>query len=165
MRLRKVGGLMIGLFMISANVCASSGTAQAQGIIPERSIRTRPLVGTKWSLNEVEGRRVPQNGFQPHFVLKELDRSEHGSSGKMEDAADDCGNQLTGTYRVSDDRLSIRVSSSTLKACLISNNMPPSENFPPILSGESRFRVQGEILELIDGRGAVKARFIADHAE
>jgi heat shock protein HslJ len=165
MRRGKLGGLMISLFMIVATVCVSSGTAQAQGTIPEKSIRTGPLAGTKWNLFEVEGQRVPQNGLEPYFVLKELERSESGSSGKIDDAEDNCGNQLTGMYRVSNDRLGIQFSGSTLKACLVSGRMPPDENLLTIFSQRPRFRVQGEILELLNGEDAVRARFIADHAK
>lgn len=164
MRRGKLGGLMIGLFMIVATVGVSFRTAQAQGTIPERSIRTRPLVGTKWNLFEVDGQRVPQNGLEPYFVLRELDRFEHGSSGQIEDAEDDCGNQLTGMYRVSDDRLGIQFGGLALKTCIVPANMP-TENLSTIFSRRLRFRVQGEILELLDGEDAVKARFIADHAK
>jgi heat shock protein HslJ len=151
---------MVGLFVISANLCASCWNARAQGITPETSIRTRSLAGTKWNLNEIDGQRIPRNGLQPYFVLKVLERSEYGSSGRMEDATDNCGNHLTGIYRVSDDRLRIHVLSSTLKAC-----RPPNANLSAYLGEESRFRVHGETLELLDGQGAVKARFIADRSE
>jgi heat shock protein HslJ len=165
MRQVKLGGLMIGLFMILPTVCVSSGTAHAQGTIPERSVRTRPLAGTKWNLFEVEGQRAPQNGLEPYFVLKEVDRFEHGSSGQIEDAEDDCGNQFTGKYRVSDDRLSLQFEGLSLKACKKMTSMPLNDDLSIIFSRSRRFRVQGEILELLDGEDAVKVRFIADHAK
>lgn len=165
MRRGKLGGLVIGLSMISAMACVSSGTAQTQGSVPERSIRARPLFGTKWNLFEVNGLRVPQNGLEPYFALKEPDHFERGSSGQIEDAEDNCGNQLTGMYRVSNDRLSIQISGSTLKACAVSTSMSPNESLSAIFSRRPQFVVRGEILELLDRDGAVGARFIADHAK
>jgi hypothetical protein len=164
MRPGRLGSLMIGLFMILATACVSTGTAHAQGTIPERSIRARPLAGTKWNLFEVEGQRIPQNGLEPYFLLKELERSENGSSGKIDDAESVCGDQFTGMYRVSDDRLSIQFRGLSLKACKVPTGMPPG-GLLTIFSRRSRFRVQGEILELLDGEDAVKVRFIADRAK
>jgi heat shock protein HslJ len=156
------GGLLIGIsWMIWASICLAPEAVQAQvKPTPDSPGLAVSLAGIKWDLVEAGGRRVPRDSRQPYFVLKSLDRFEGGSSGQMEDALDGCGNHLTGIYRARGNRLHIDFSTSTLMSCVISADIlsPQGVEF---LRGDSWFKVDGTILELLDEHGTVKGRFVA----
>ena len=110
-------------------------------------------------LAESAGQRIAQDGRQPYFELKTLERYEDGSAGRLEDATDSCGNRLTGVYRTTGDRLQVRIISSTLLACKVTEHMP--RGLGAALTGDQQFRIYGPELDLLDNSGKVKARFIA----
>jgi heat shock protein HslJ len=158
----RTGALMIGIpWLIWVGIWIASESVQAQvKPRPEAPGHAVSLAGTKWDLVDVGGHRVPQDGRQPYFVLRAVDRFEGGSSGQLEDASEGCGNHLTGSYRTSGNRLQIEVSTSTLLDCVIQADTPPPQDLR-FLRGESRFEVERGILELLDEHGTVKARFVA----
>jgi hypothetical protein len=123
-----------------------------------------PLTGTRWMLAESAGQHVAQNGLQPSFELKPVERYEDGSSGDLEGAMNWCGDDLTGTYRVTDDRLHVRVTSIPLRTCKVSVGMP-REELGTLLAGNPRYRVLGSELDLLESNGVVRARFLAAHGE
>jgi heat shock protein HslJ len=155
------GGLLIGIsWMIWASICLAPEAVQAQiKPTPDSPGHAVSLAGLKWDLVEAGGRRVTRDSRQPYFVLKSLDRFEGGSSGQMEEL-DGCGNHLTGIYRARGNRLHIDLSTSTLMACVISADTHPPQGLE-FLRGDSRFKVDGAILELLDEHGTVKGRFVA----
>jgi heat shock protein HslJ len=132
---------------------------QAQKVPPPT-----PLTGTRWMLAESAGKRVAQNGLQPYFELKAVERYEDGSAGNLEDATDECGNGLTGTYRVTGDRLHVRIASSTLVACMVPAS-GPRPDLDSALAGSVRFRIVGSELDLLESNGVVRARFVAARGE
>ncbi|SRR6266702_1125734 len=155
-------GFVFGIsWLIWASICVAPDALQAQvKHAPDTPVQAMSLAGIKWDLVEVAGHSVSRDSRQPYFVLKSRDRFEGGSSGQMEDALDGCGNHLTGIYRARGNRLHIDFQTSTLMACVIPANTHPPQDLE-FLRGESRFKVDGAILELLDEHGAVKARFVA----
>jgi heat shock protein HslJ len=126
------------------------------------SVRAVPLTGTKWNLLELGGQSVPKDAWRPYFVLRANFRSESRSAGGMEDAQDECGNRLTGMFAANGDRLRIDVSTSTLVACGKRASELRMPGFRAAIRGESRFQLHGSNLDLLDDKGAVRARFVAD---
>lgn len=137
---------------------------RAQELPPAQKVpKPAPLVGTKWMLAESAGQRIVQDGRQPYFELKALERYKDGSEGRLEDATDGCGNLLRGAYRTTGDWLHVRIISSTLVACKVRESMP--RGLGATITGDQRFRIYGTELDLLDNSGAVRARFIDASAE
>ncbi|HEX7155123.1 MAG TPA: META domain-containing protein [Thermoanaerobaculia bacterium] len=65
-------------------------------------------------------------------------------------------NQLSGTYTVEGDALTFGPLITTKRACLGAN---PEQEFLRALEATRRWRVADHQLELLDGNGAVVARF------
>jgi hypothetical protein len=140
------------------------GTLRAQQHpLAERVPAPAPLLGTQWALAEFSGIRIAQDGRQPLFELQAIERYEHGSAGRLEKATDDCGNILHGIYRASGEWLQMRVTSSTLLACKVTEQMPP--NLSSVFTGDHQFRILGNELDLLDSDGGVRARFVATRSE
>jgi hypothetical protein len=114
-------------------------------------------------LAESVGQHIAQDGRQPYFELKALERYEDGSAGRLEDATDSCGNRLRGIYRTTGDWLRVRIISSTLLACKVTERMP--RGLVSTLTGDQQFRIHGAELDLLDNSGEVRARFIAASGE
>jgi heat shock protein HslJ len=160
MQRRTIGTLCIALVGLAALIGEVPRLVRAQQLPPAQKIpRSAPLAGTKWMLAESAGQRVAQQGRQPYFELKALERYEDGSAGQLEDATDSCGNRLTGVYRTTGDWLHLRIISSTLLACKVTEGMP--RGLGAAVTGDQRFRIRGAELDLLDNSGAVRARFIA----
>jgi hypothetical protein len=123
-----------------------------------------PLTGTRWMLAESAGQHVAQNGLQPSFELKSIERYEGGSSGDLAGQMNWCGDDLTGTYRAADDRLHVRITSIPLRACKVSERMP-LEELGTLLAGNPRYRILGSELDLLAPNGVVQARFTAARGE
>lgn len=121
-----------------------------------------PLAGTNWLLIESSGHHVAQNGLQPHFKLKPLERYQDGSSGQVQGEVDFCGNDLIGTYRAAADRLHFEIDgvAASLRACRTPIGVS-TENIGRLLSGNPHFRIHGDELDMLDDNGAVRARFFA----
>lgn len=113
-------------------------------------------------LVEARGQHVAQNGWQPHFKLKTLERYQDGSAGQVEGEADSCGNNLTGTYRVIANRLRFEIDSvaASLRACKVSKDMPLVA-IGTLFENSPQFRIHGAELDLLDNSGDVRTRFIA----
>jgi heat shock protein HslJ len=160
-----IGTLWVALLGLAALTTEAPKLVYAQQLPPAQRIQKPvPLTGTKWMLAETAGQHVAQDGRQPYFELKSVERYEDGSTGRLEDATDSCGNRLTGAYRASGDWLHVRIVSSTLLACKVSEGMP-RRDLSDALTGDQRFRVHGNELDLLDNSGAVRARFIAANEE
>jgi len=115
-------------------------------------------------LAESAGQHVTQNGLQPSFELKSVERYEDGSAGDLAGQMNWCGDDLSGTYRVTDDRLQVRITSIPLRTCKVSVGMP-REELGTLLAGNPRYRILGSELDLLEDNGVVQARFIAYRAE
>jgi heat shock protein HslJ len=158
------GTLCVALIGLAALIGEAPRLVCAQKLPPAQKVpRSAPLAGMKWVLVESAGQRIEQDGRQPYFVLKALERYEDGSAGRLEDATDSCGNRLTGVYRTTGNWLQVRIISSTLLACKVSEGMP--RGLGAALTGDQRFRIYGAELDLLDNSGKVRARFIAASGE
>jgi hypothetical protein len=156
---RNVWGAMcaavIGLAAVLSMSPVLADAQQAQWVP-----RPAPLTGTRWLLAESSGKRVAQNGLQPYFELRAVERTEDGSAGDMAGQMNWCGDDLIGKYRVTDDRLHVRITSMALRMCLVSDGMPVEE-LDILFAGDPRFRILGSELDLLESNGAVRARFVA----
>lgn len=114
-------------------------------------------------LAESAGQRIAQDGRQPYFELKAMERLQNGSTGQLEDATDACGSHLRGVYSAAGDWLRVRIISSTLLACKVTERMP--RGLVSSLAGDQQFRIHGAELDLLDNGGAVRARFVAARGE
>jgi hypothetical protein len=112
---------------------------------------------------ESDGQRIEQDGRQPYFVLKAMERYKDGSEGELVDATDSCGNGLTGEYRTTDNWLHVSIGTKTLLACRVSDGMP--RGLEATLTGDQQFRIYGAELDLLDNSGKARARFIAARGE
>lgn len=154
-------GMIRRLFALLALTAAPGliGAQQAQKVP-----KPAPLTGTRWMLAESAGQHVTQNGLQPSFELKSVERYEDGSAGDLAGQMNWCGDDLSGTYRVTDDRLQVRITSIPLRTCKVSVGMP-REELGTLLAGNPRYRILGSELDLLEDNGVVQARFIAYRAE
>jgi heat shock protein HslJ len=155
---RKLLGSMCAAIGFAIALSGSPAKVGAQQL--DKVPKSAPLTGTKWMLAESAGQRVAQDGLQPYFELRALERFENGSAGELKDATDSCGNQLTGKYREVRDHLDVRIVSSTLLACKVSARTP-KEDLGTVLAGNPRFKIRGSELDLFESNGMVRARFIA----
>jgi hypothetical protein len=155
-----IGKLCVALMGLAALIGEAPRLVCAQQLPPAQKVpRSAPLAGTKWMLAESAGQRIAQDDLQPYFELKALKRYEDGSAGQLEDATDWCGNRLKGAYRTTGDWLHLRIISSTLLACKVTEGMP--RGLSATLTGDQRFRIRGAELDLLDNSGTVRARFVA----
>jgi hypothetical protein len=148
-----------GLAALLLGVTAAAGAQEAQ-----RVPQPVPLTGTRWLLSESAGQRVPQDGLEPYFELKTVERYEDGSAGNLAGQMNWCGDDLSGTYRVTDDRLHVRITSMALRECKVLERMPPEE-LGILLAGNPRFQIRGSELDLLESNGVVRARFVAARGE
>jgi len=161
---RMIGALCVALMGLASLIGEAPRLVRAQQLPPAQKVpRPAPLAGTKWMLAESAGQRIAQDGRQPYFEVKALERDENGSAGQLEDATDSCGNRLTGAYRTTGDWLHVRIISSTLLACKVTERMP--RGLVSTLTGDQQFRIYGAELDLLDNSGGVRARFIAAGGE
>jgi len=115
-----------------------------------------PLVGTVWSLVQVDGLSIPDGSVRSAFALRRGDVA----------ATDDSGNQLTGFYDTDGDSLHVHLVTTTLLARLPSK-FPTSERTGPsqsqlfvaALAATSQFNIHGSTLELLNSKGRMVARF------
>jgi hypothetical protein len=156
--------LCVTLMGLAALIGEAPRLARTQQLPPAQKVaRSLRLVDTKWMLAESVGQRIAQYGRRPYFELKELERDEDRSAGRLEDATDSCGNRLRGVYRTTGDWLHVRIISSTLLACKVTEGMPCG--LAATLTGDQQFRIHGAELDLLDNSGEVRARFIAARKE
>lgn len=160
---RMTGALCFALMGLIALLAEAPRLVRAQQLPNEKVQRAAPLAGTKWMLAESAGQRIAQDGRQPYFELKEVERLQNGSAGQVDDATDACGNHLKGVYSAAGDWLRVRILSSTLLACKVTDRMP--RGLVSTLMGDQQFRIHGDELDLLDNSGAVRARFGAARGE
>jgi heat shock protein HslJ len=159
-----IGALCVALMGLASLIGEAPKRVRAQQLPPAQKVpRPAPLAGTKWMLVESAGQRIAQDGRQPYFELKALERDENGSAGQLEDATDSCGNRHRGVYRTTGDWLHVRIISSTLLACKVTERMP--RGLVSTLTGDQQFRIHGAELDLLDNSGEVRARFVAASGE
>ena len=162
-----IGALCLALMGLVASISESPRLARAQQVPPAQKVPgPLPLAGTEWVLVQSRGQHVPQNGWQPHFELKTLQRYHDGSAGQVEGVADSCSNRLTGTYRVTANRLRFEIDNvaASLRTCLVSKGMQ-WKSMGTLLEGNPQFRIHGAELDLLDRSGEVRARFLAASGE
>lgn len=111
-----------------------------------------PLEGTYWRLTSVGNTTVAATSRQrePHLILRSRDRAVSGNGG--------C-NSMGGTYELRGDRITFSRVSSTMMAC--AGGMNTEQAFFAALGRTNRWRVSGDMLELLDSAGNVLARFEA----
>lgn len=164
MKLDASGTICAVLSGMMAILIGSPGLVGAQQL--QKNPRTAPLVGTEWVLIESDGQHVIQNGWQPHFILKALERYADGSTGQVEGATDSCGNRLTGAYRATTNRLRVEGDNiaGSLRACKLSAG-ESQVNLGTLLASNLRFQIHGSELDLLESNGAVRVRLVAAHRE
>jgi len=109
------------------------------------------LVETYWKAVELEGKpvEVKAGTREPHMVLRSEKNAVSGYSG--------C-NTFRGIYELSGDSLRFKNMASTLMACLPAGS-DTEKNFMAALNAAAVQRISGEMLELRDPDGKVRARF------
>ncbi|KAA6462160.1 META domain-containing protein [Acidobacteria bacterium AB60] len=158
--------LFIALIGLAASIGAAPCPVHAQQLPPAQKVpRAANLVGTEWMLVESRGQHVAQNGWQPHFRLKTVDRYQDGSTGTVEGVADSCSNDLTGTYRVTADQLRFHIDgvAASLRTCRCTKEIP-CQAIGALLEANPHFRIHGDELDLLESTEGVTARFIAARA-
>ena len=112
----------------------------------------RPLRGTYWKLVRLGEAPVEVSVGQaePQLVFASDALQVSGSGG--------C-NRITGGFTLADDRLHLGPLAATMMACV--NGMEQEQRFLKSLNHVQRYRISGQQLELLDGSGAVLARFEA----
>src|ERR1700676_4462740 len=164
---RMIRALCVALIGSAALIGEAPRLAHAQQFPPAQKVpRPAPLARTEWMLVQSRGQHVAQNGWQPHFKLKTLERYQDGSAGQVEGVADSCSNDLTGTYRVTANRLRFEIDgvAQSLRACLVWKDMP-WVGIGTLLEGSPQFRIRGAEVDLLESSGEVRARFIAASGE
>jgi uncharacterized lipoprotein YbaY/heat shock protein HslJ len=114
--------------------------------------RQAELVGTYWKLIELNGETVttPENMREAHFVLEAGESRLHGHGG--------CNNFFGGYSQADEDGLIFSGMGSTMMAC--PETMETEAAFMEAMGNTTRYRINGEILELYAGE-TLLARFEA----
>ena len=109
----------------------------------------KPLEGTRWLLEELEGKPVATTAAPdpPYLMLSVTDHRAAGSTG--------C-NQFTGNYERDGDKLHFLPIAATRRYCEPTAQL--EQGFLRALAGTEAYRVAGASLELIGG-GKVLAKF------
>ena len=134
------GWLGVGLFM------AGIGGVGAQSL---KGGAAAPLEKTRWTLEWVDGVKVQGGSPRPAFL--ELDPGTHrlrGSGG--------C-NQLIGSYELEGNHLRLTGTARTMMACR--DGMDVEDRLVKALDEVREWKVSGQELVLLDGKGDVLARF------
>jgi uncharacterized lipoprotein YbaY/heat shock protein HslJ len=111
---------------------------------------TPPLQETYWKLTRLSGKPVPVADGQkePSLVFRTVDNRFAGSTG--------CNN-LTGTYRLNGDALSLSAIAVTKMAC--PQGMDLDAALFQALGTVSKWKITGQHLDLLDASNAIVARF------
>lgn len=106
------------------------------------------LKDTYWRLREVGGQPfLPASGQrEPHLVLASKEQRMHGFAG--------C-NRMLGGYEQEADSLRFAHVATTMMACV--NGMDTETAFTHALERTARYRIDGDLLTLIDAEGATTA--------
>jgi|KBSMisStandDraft_5_1062788.scaffolds.fasta_scaffold308730_2 putative lipoprotein len=111
----------------------------------------KPLTATYWKAVELAGKPTPaQAGTREVHLQFQVDGRVSGFDG--------C-NQMTGPYTLSEDRLTFGRMAATQMACM--NTSGTEQAFRAALEHTSRFRIDGDKLELFDDGGVRLAVFQA----
>jgi len=112
----------------------------------------RPLTNTYWKLIELGGKKaeVYENQREPNLILKTEKNAVGGSGG--------CNN-FAGSYTIDGPKLTFSPLASTRKMCIA--GMEQEDAYLKALARVAAWRTAGDDLELLDGTGAVVARFVA----
>jgi heat shock protein HslJ len=138
--------------LTAATVLLSALTATASVDAATPTKPDRSLVNTYWKLTEVHGTPavVPSGQREPHLILQYARQRIVGSGG--------C-NRLTGTYALDGERIDVGQVAATRMAC--EGGMAQEQAFLRALDAVTRWRVQGDGLELRDDAGTALLRFVA----
>jgi heat shock protein HslJ len=120
---------------------------------PDSSSDSKPtasLTNTYWKLLSVNGQAVTvaENQREPHFVLHLDDHRLAGFAG--------C-NHLVGRHRIEGEELRFEEVGSTLMAC--EHGMEAEGVFLNALRDTTRWKIEGERLDLFDAAGRSLAKF------
>lgn len=120
-----------------------------------RAATALPLRGVEWKLVELEGQALAaaDKARAPNLTFSATDERVSGSGG--------C-NRLSGRYTLDGDKLSFGPLAGTMMACIA--GMDQEKRFLQALAKVRSHRVAGGYLELLDGAGAVIARFAPNAA-
>jgi copper homeostasis protein (lipoprotein) len=112
----------------------------------------RPLRNTYWRLVRLDDTPVQaaEKRREPHLIFARDQLRVSGSGG--------C-NRVTGNFALNGDTLRLRHIASTKMACV--SGMEQEQRFLQSLEKVERYRIGGRHLEMLDGSGAVIARFEA----
>jgi heat shock protein HslJ len=108
------------------------------------------LTGTHWQVLEIQNRKWSEITDKMAHLLLKRDKTIEGSSG--------C-NKISGTYLVKGDVLLINRELVSRKAC--PGGMEGENLLVSVLDDVESYRIEGNILELIDQNDQVLARFLA----
>lgn len=109
------------------------------------------LIETYWRAVELEGRPVAIKAGtrEPHLILRSDKNVASGFSG--------C-NSFRGGYELADGKLRFQSVASTRMACLPESG-DVEKHFLSAINATAAQRISGEMLELLDQDGKVRARF------
>ena len=111
-----------------------------------------PLRGTYWKLVRLGDSPVPaaEKQLEPHLIFAANEPRVSGSGG--------C-NRVAGAFQLDGDKLRLGRMAGTMMAC--PSGMDVEQRFLQSLEKVERWRIRGSHLEMLDGAGAVVARFEA----
>lgn len=116
----------------------------------ERSATAMSLVGPTWILTEIDGQQPSLSPGQraPMIAIEAATNRVRGNGG--------C-NQLTGSVaQTGTNGVSFKNVASTRMACPA---LDLESKFFDVLNATASYRISGEMLELLDGSGTIRARF------
>ncbi len=121
----------------------------------ERTRSEASLTNTYWRIVRLGGQeiRVAKGGWEPYLLLR---------TGEPRYAATVGCNQLLGSYETAGETLRLKGAASTMMAC-----PPPLAEYERLLAGAlqatATWRINGQVLELLDGNGQTLALLQAVH--
>ncbi|MGB5810971.1 MAG: META domain-containing protein [Polyangiales bacterium] len=106
------------------------------------------ITGTRWVLQTLRGEPagVGAGGQAPHITLQGAEPRVSGFAG--------C-NQISGGYTLESNQLTFGQTAMTMRACPEGEEL--ERNFAKVLGDTKRYEVDGDVLKLMDGKGAVIA--------
>ena len=155
---RMIGALCFALIGLVGLLAEAPRLVRARQLQNARKVqRAAPLAGTKWMLAESAGQlhcagrptavlRIEGNGAPP----KRLYRPTGGRNRRLWQPSQ-------GVHSAAGDWLRVRIISSTLLACKVTERMP--RGLVSSLAGDQQFRIHGAELDLLDngrrGQGSI----------
>ena len=141
----RIANLLAATFLLLSACAANEG-----GPVRPESTSTATLENTYWKVMTLGGTPVvvAENQREPHVVFH--------SEGKRVAAFGGC-NQMSGTFEIEGEKLTLSRMAATMMACEV--GMEQEQALHDAFNRVARWKISGEQLELLDIGGATLATF------